>query len=120
MRIENCLVSFESLVEQLREHGIHDWPCVLLPRKMEHLGVSCSDLTERLRNTWWEVAWPVETPGDWPQCRYLADSLSDALRQRPQIPITAAADTLYSVREYLEWIEQWQDAEDDTENCWFD
>ena len=45
------------------------------------------ELQERFRETWWEVIWPESvgknTITDGVQCKYVADSLSDALRNRP-------------------------------------
>ena len=45
------------------------------------------ELHERFRDTWWELIWPNYTEKDsiieGVQCRYVADSLPDALRNRP-------------------------------------
>jgi hypothetical protein len=44
-------------------------------------------LRERLRGTWWEVTWPRFSArnviNSQVRCRYLADSLPDAIRLRP-------------------------------------
>ena len=45
------------------------------------------ELQERFRDTWWELIWPNYIEKDsiieGVQCRYVADSLPDALRNRP-------------------------------------
>ena len=47
---------------------------------------SIEELYERFRNTWWEVVWPNHKENDHiskgVQCRYIADSLPDVLRNR--------------------------------------
>ena len=49
--------------------------------------VILENLREKLRGTWWEVTWPSLSTrhvlGRGVRCRYLADSLQDAMRLRP-------------------------------------
>lgn len=62
---------------------------------------SLDRLNERFRNTWWEVIWPKDSIGDTisrqVKCRYVADSLPDALRERPNedFPYINVWDLLY-------------------------
>lgn len=52
-------------------------------------------LCERLRGTWWEVIWPRFSARNvisaQVRCRYLADSLPDAIRLRPHADFPAHA-----------------------------
>ena len=63
---------------------------------------SLDELHERFRSTWWEVIWPKNSTGDnisnQVKCRYVADSLLDALRERPNedFPYINVWDLLYA------------------------
>jgi hypothetical protein len=76
------------------------------------------ELYERFRDTWWEVIRPnhkdEETITKGVQCRYVADSLPDALRNRPCIdfPNVEAKELLYACA--LE--DETDDIEDDKES----
>ena len=60
------------------------------------------DLYERFRETWWEVIWTNHKDKDSitksVQCKYVADSLPDALRNHPNIdfPNVDAQELLYA------------------------
>ena len=49
--------------------------------------ITLEDLREKLRGTWWEVVWPTWSArhglARGVRCRYLADSLQDAMRLHP-------------------------------------
>jgi hypothetical protein len=60
------------------------------------------ELYERFRGTWWEVIWPVDRNSgrliNGVQCKYVADSLPDALRNHPMenFPNVDAQQILYA------------------------
>ena len=112
----NCLMSFEELIEHLQKKGIDNWPCVLLPKSSPLY----SDLNERLRDTWWEVAWPSDEQNGTPECSYLADSLSDALRRRPRIHMASSARLLCTAEELLALMAPWQHDDNEQEDYWYD
>lgn len=120
MRIDNCLMSFQEMVEQLQKQGVENWPRVLLPKNLSPSAISDNDLNEKLRDTWWEVAWSSDVQNESPRCLYLADSLPDALRRRPHIHIAADSHLLCTAEELFELMAPWQDEEDEMEPYWFD
>jgi hypothetical protein len=115
---------FETLIDNLHCHGLADKLDIIMgikdifpggnPREPKSIGLS-EECREKFMNTWWEVCWPDSkmAPSNPPQCRYLADTLRDALRLRPNIDITFWSNTSESFVEYLKQTEEWlEDAEE--------
>lgn len=101
MMSNSSLMSFESLVDYLGRHGFMDKLDMVLQIRQSSAGIGLAptskDLSgeyyERFTNTWWEVCWPFpQKVNQLPCCRYLADSLPDALRLRPNISIPSRSD----------------------------
>jgi len=112
MKKDACLMSFEELLPYLRAIGIEDWYKVLTVHYSDAL-TAHDELDERLRNTWWEIRWPDGAKSTRPTCRYLADSLRDALRLRPSIPLSAGSVLNNTGRDFLELLDLWEDEEDE-------
>ena len=104
-----AILKFEDIVELWRHSSCSLSIPELLGLVTENQGdnvtaafYSLEELYERFRGTWWEVIWPVErTSGrinNGVQCKYVADSLSDALRNRPMenFPSVDAQQILYA------------------------
>ena len=112
MKTDSYLMSFDELVRYLEETGIKNWHGVLTLHAGDS-GAAGDELNERLRNTWWEICWPDNPKTKQPICRYLADSLRDALRLRPSISLSASSALNHSGPEFFDMFDLWQDEEDE-------
>ena len=112
MDYESCLMTFEELIVEFVKKGVENWYGLLVPQPDDRRLVSEQELKENLKHTWWEVAW---TSG-MPRCRYLADSLRDALRLRPHITV---AGSLASAVYWEVLLEEWEEEEQDVDACYF-
>ncbi|HML76659.1 MAG TPA: hypothetical protein PKB02_19365 [Anaerohalosphaeraceae bacterium] len=121
MEYRSSLLPFETLVAVLNQNGFSDKLDTIMHIKsfdmMHAQQIDNNQITEeyreRLRDTWWEVLWPAkDTDNLTPQCRYLADSLRDAMRLRPGIDISLLADKSGSFVNYLMEIEDWEQDEE--------
>lgn len=113
MKSDSCLMAFEELVQTFISRGVTNWPCVLVPQPDNRRLVSEQELKENLKHTWWEVAWASGIP----RCRYLADSLRDALRLRPHIELS---DSYISAIHWISLIQEWEDGQEDAEAYFYD
>lgn len=104
MDTESCLMTFEELLGEFINKGVGNWYSMLVPQPDDRRLISEQELKENLKHTWWEVAWASGVP----RCRYLADSLRDALRLRSQIGITGSS-TLGMYWEAV--VEEWEEEE---------
>lgn len=112
------LMPFEALIDCLSSHGFTDKLDTIMqirrfsssnvPHHQTSLDLS-DECYEKFMNTWWEVYWPFPkaNPSNPPQCLYLADSLRDALRLRPNIDIAFWPDKPKSFAKYLKYDEDW-------------
>jgi hypothetical protein len=118
MRHYSSLLPFETLIDYLSCHGFADNLDSIMQIKVsssggalrsQRLPVLSDEYREKFMNTWWEVCWPFPkaTPSNPPQCLYLADSLRDALRLRPNIDTTFWSNKSESFAEYLKQTEEW-------------
>lgn len=121
MEYRSSLLPFETLVAVLNQNGFSDILDTIMRIKsfdvMHAQQIDNDQITkeyrEKLRDTWWEVLWPAEdSDNPAPQCRYLADSLRDAMRLRPGIDISMLADKSGSFVNYLMEIEDWEQDEE--------
>lgn len=121
MEYRSSLLPFETLVAVLNQNGFSDKLDTIMHIKsfdmMHAQQIDNNQITEeyreRLRDTWWEVLWPAEDTNNLtPQCRYLANSLRDAMRLRPGIDISLLADKSGSFVNYLMEIEDWEQDEE--------
>lgn len=119
MKTESCLVSFEELVPYLRSKGIEDWYGVVTADG-GNAAAFREELNERLQNTWWELYWPDSANAVRPTCRYLADSLRDAMRLRPNIPLSESLILINSGRDFFDMLNLWQDEEEEYVECCYD
>jgi hypothetical protein len=101
MECHSSLLPFETLVAFLSQNGFSEKLDAIMHLKsldtMNSQQVDNNQIKEeyreKLRDTWWEVQWPATDSDNLaPQCRYLADSLRDAMRLRPGIDISMLAD----------------------------
>ncbi len=103
------LMTFEEMRQEFTRNGLTCWAGIIAPQPDSRILITEQELNEKLKNTWWEVDWTAGVP----RCRYLADSLRDALRLRPQINLTP------SFRSAVHWIsllDEWYDeVNEDTE-----
>ena len=120
MEYRSSLLPFETLVAVLNQNGFSDKLDTITHIKsldtMFAQQVDNNQITEecreKLRNTWWEVLWPTDESDNLaPECRYLADSLRDAMRLRPGIDISMLAGKFGSFIHYLMEIEDWEQDE---------
>ncbi len=121
MEYRSSLLPFETLVAVLNQNGFSDQLDTIMHIKsfdMMHAqqidnNQTTEEYREKLRDTWWEVLWPAtDSDNPTPQCRYLADSLRDAMRLRPGIDISLLADKSGSFVNYLMEIEDWEQDEE--------
>ena len=89
MDYESRLMTFEEMLVEFFDKGVENWHGMLVPQPDDRGLISEHELKENLKNTWWEVSWTFGMP----QCRYLADSLRDALRLRPQISLAGSSSS---------------------------
>lgn len=114
MKFQTYLMSFGHMVRLLENHGIPIDQSRILNLKTDPARLICNgktvtinnDLFEKLAGTWWEVelAGIQKTPT---QYVYLADSLQDALRLRPNIDTSlwcgeSEADFLAGIGEWID------------------
>ncbi len=121
MEYRTSLLPFETLVALLSQNGFSDKLDAIMSIKAFEATLSqqaennplTPEYQEKLRDTWWEVQWPVaDSDNSAPQCRYLADSLRDAMRLRPGIDISLLANEFESFVDYLVEIEDWEQEEE--------
>lgn len=121
MEYRSSLLPFETLVSFLNQNGFSDKLDTIMHIKshdaMDFQPMDNNQITkeylEKFRDTWWEVLWPAtESNNLAPQCRYLADSLRDAMRLRPGIDISMLADKAGYFVNYLMQIEDWEQDEE--------
>ena len=115
MKARTYLMSFERLVEFLQDNGISiDGRLAMsLPAPPSRLVCSgqavvlSNDLFEKFFGTWWEVELSIEdhTPL---RCFYLADSLQDAFRLRPEIDVSYWCDAEEDTDQFLSEVCSWQ------------
>ena len=87
----SSILGFEELVNLWQTHGYEVSLCQLLglttSGSVTAEPYSVEALSERFRNTWWEVIWPSPRGhrriDKSVQCKYVADSFQDALRRCP-------------------------------------
>ena len=96
MQSKTYLMSFEQMIQ-------------LLAETTNHVGPS-PDLFEKLSRTWWEVEIAGENHIPL-QCSYVADSLQDALRLRPDINTSYWCNTDENKLQFLSEIIEWQEDE---------
>lgn len=124
MIFQSSLIPFETLIEYLSFHGFSDNLDTIMqirgfslsstPQQQTSLYLS-DECHEKFMNTWWEVCWPFPkaSPSHPPKCLYLADSLRDALRLRPNIDIAFLPDKSKSFAEYLHRDKNWFECDED-------
>lgn len=115
MKTQTYLMSFSQMIELLRESGhVVSQSQIMDLRAVQYrlycngeLVILSNDLFEKLNGTWWEVK--LNAQSIVPECNYLADSLQDALRLRPQIDTTywcgPSANQIEYLSEVMEWVE---------------
>ncbi len=121
MKYRSSLLPFDTLVALLNQNGfsdklnaiMHIKPFDTMPPQLIDNNQITEECRERLRDTWWEIQWPA-TDSDFlaPECRYVADSLRDAMRLRPGIDISLLADKSSLFVNYLMEIEDWEQDEE--------
>jgi hypothetical protein len=91
MKEKSCLMAFERVIQCLNGTGVYHrrLPVTIDPpvRFRQFYGYRASvrsdELIKKLMGTWWEVK--LSDEGKMPaQCRYIARSLPDAVRLRPE------------------------------------
>ncbi|MGH2270716.1 hypothetical protein ACQ9LF_02845 [Anaerohalosphaeraceae bacterium U12dextr] len=121
MECHSSLLPFEKLVDFLTQNGFSEKLDTILHIKSLHIRHShqadhnqiTEECLEKLKGTWWELQWPTpDSDNITPQCRYLADSLRDAMRLRPGIDISLLADKTSLFVNYLMEIEDWEQDEE--------
>ncbi len=124
MMSHSSLMPFESLIDYLSSHGFANRLDAIMQIRRLHFdsnlqnpkSLNLSDeCCQKFANTWWEVCWPspkadLSNP---PQCMYLADSLRDALRLRPNINIMFWPDRPKSFAKYLICNDDWSEYDDE-------
>ena len=118
MKTQRYLMSFERMVQLLRDRGVKvDASQIMgLQATPSHLlcngriVVFADDLFEKLGGTWWEVE--LSCQGERPsQCMYLADSLQDAMRLRPEINTSYWGSLDETVSDFLADVNEWAEDE---------
>lgn len=120
MKSRTFLMSFERMIKLLHEGSleVNCLPAIDLNFSQykyfdDDLSVSLkNDLSEKFTGTWWEVQLnhQMKIPS---YCSYLADTLQDALRLRPDISYWCS--TSENGTQFLDEIEGWQEDECFTE-----
>ena len=118
MMLQTYLKSFGQMVQLLEENGVKVDHLLALTAQAAPSRMICNgqtvevghDLFEKLVGTWWEVELNDirKTPS---QCAYLADSLQDALRLRPEIDTSYWCSDADTIQTFLDEIEDWVDDE---------
>jgi hypothetical protein len=118
MKLMTYLMSFEQMIQLLQDNGVNidDRLVVSLPLSPARLicngrrVVLSNDLREKFLGTWWEVE--LSTNNQMPsQCFYLADSLQDAFRLRPDIDTSYWCSAEEDTRQFLAEVSSWQEDE---------
>lgn len=118
MMLQTYLMSFGQMVQLLEENGVRVDHLLALTAQAVPSRMICNnqtvevghDLFEKLVGTWWEVELSNirKTPS---QCAYLADSLQDALRLRPEIDTSYWCSASETTGDFLFEIEGWVEDE---------
>ena len=123
MKTQHILMAFEELLQTLFKANDGS----LITRHLRMNGISPTLSTafdswtqsplffewlEKYKHTWWEVIQPLEAAVDpnttrIQQCIYIADSLSDAIRLRPDLPISLHSFPLDSMESALNDSGEW-------------
>ncbi len=116
MKNKTYLMSFERVIQLIEGNGRHPVPSRVPSHPPVQSRLFCvsqstvisNEVIERLVGTWWEVE--LSDEGEiLRQCRYLADSLQDALRLRPNIDISywciAGESKTYFLTEITNWVD---------------
>jgi hypothetical protein len=74
--------------------------------------VLSNEVFEKFIGTWWEIELP-DNDTLLPRCIYLADSLRDAFRLRPDIDTSFWLDKENTTSQFLSEIEDWIEEEDE-------
>ena len=118
MRPRTYLMSFEQTVQLLQDNGVNidNRLVVSLPLSPARLicngqkVVLSNDLHEKFFGTWWEVE--ISNGSQMPsRCLYLADSLQDALRLRPEIDTSYWCNVEEDTSRFLAEVSNWQEDE---------
>ena len=115
MKARSYLMSFEQMTRLLQENGISIDSRLVMNFPTQPSRLMCSvqrvfmqdDLLEKFFGTWWEVEIPSgdQMPS---RCLYLADSLQDAFRLRPDIDTTYWCN-VEDPFEFLAEVSSWQE-----------
>lgn len=116
MKAKTYLMSFEQLIQFLENNTMNTvkLPAINLPPFYQQLmernqsAVLTCDLFEKFDRTWWEVELSDEGK-ILSQCFYVADSLQDALRLRPDIDTSYWCSIEENASEFLAEIAAWQE-----------
>lgn len=118
MKARTYLMSFERMVRFLQDDGVvidgrlmMSDPSVLSDLMCaEHALTQVGDLFEKFLGTWWEIELGCGRQR-LARCYYLADSLQDALRLRPDIDTSYWCDCSGSLSQFLSEVTAWQEDE---------
>lgn len=118
MKARTYLMSFEQVIQLLRENELsfESRMIVSLPTVPSRLMCSgqtvilSNDLVEKFPGTWWEVELASENRMPL-RCFYLADSLQDAFRLRPDIDTSYWCDIEEDTSRFLAEVSNWQEDE---------
>lgn len=123
MTERSYLVAFEELFEFLVRHRLCDnlshIPSInrLTQLKKHELNSNeYHEFIERFRGTWWHVTFPVNKRLT-PQCAYVADSLTDALRLKPDIALSPWSCCFETQDDHFTSKESWEE-EFEPANFW--
>lgn len=116
MKEMTYLMSFERMIQLLQENGIRLDSRLIVNSPIPTSRLLCNgqavslgnDRFENFFGTWWEVE--ITGANQLPsRCIYLADSLQDAFRLRPDIDTTYWCSTEEDASRFLAEVSNWQE-----------
>jgi hypothetical protein len=120
MELRSRLVPFEELIPLLKRYGLTERLDEIMKLKVFSAGASrnhpepllSEECREKYSGTWWEIIWPLPRNSTSPLCCfYVADSLRDALRLRPQADLSFCTENFTQyLTQTQDWLEEMEEA----------
>lgn len=115
---KSYLVIFEQMVDLFSNNNN---PIVPIESKKSRTDINRNalyfvgdDATEKFRGTWWQVRIPYNR-SESPEFQYVADSLRDALRLKPELDISYWSCSAKSTHDFVDSTNDWLDEPDEME-----